>query len=158
MKSKMVVLTVLVSCAICWVGPSRSLEASHRACADYGQVIYPGTTLYPCDSMTSESGRLRLDFQGDGNLVLYDTLTSDWIPMWATNTFDGGAYFRFRQPTSSEGNLEIINGNLILWFNNTGDFDNSNPLFLLAQNDGNLVLYRHVDGHDEPIWDSGTWF
>jgi hypothetical protein len=156
MKLKAFALAILVAAlSDPPVGLLRSIEARPLSCMDYGDVIHPNARLYPCDSMTSRNGRLLLKYQGDGNLVLYDTSTTPHTPMWSSDTADNNpGYAALQQPVSIEGNFFVVDstGYTIAWMNSphyqTGD------LSLVAQNDGNLVLYR--DG--SPVWDTATWF
>jgi hypothetical protein len=156
MKRKMFGLAILVAALTdAPVGLSRSIDARPLTCTDYGEVIYPGTRLYPCDTMTSQNGRLLLKYQGDSELVLYDTSTTPHTAMWSSGTaYDNPGYAILQQPTAVDTNFYIIDGEGLVWFVSEPPSYQTGDLMLLAQNDGNLVLYR--DG--SPVWDTATWF
>jgi hypothetical protein len=115
---------------------------------DGSDMLSPGDTLAPNTSLASQSGRYRLQYQTDGNLVLVDTSTDPWTPLWASGTNDNNPGFVVMQP---DGNLSIYNGSgSVVWSTDTARSDNA---YLLVQNDGNVVLY---DADDNPLWATDT--
>src|SRR5215213_3964568 len=97
-------------------------------------TLNPEDSLRPDGSITSSNGRYTLIYQGDSNLVLYD---SSWRALWASNT-NG-------QPTGvcimqGDGNLVIYDpaGNA-LWASGTDQYPGSR---LVVQDDGNVVIYQ----------------
>ncbi|MBI4266488.1 MAG: hypothetical protein HY657_19135 [Acidobacteria bacterium] len=125
-----------------------SLNNMLRVVANYRETttdrLRSGETLRTDQFLISEeTGRYRLVYQGDGNLVLYDDQTRD--APWASNT--GGT-----RPGSvtmqNDGNLVIYDAaGAPLFASNT---PGNSGAYLVLQNDGNLVIYR-TDGR--PIWD-----
>jgi hypothetical protein len=117
--------------------------------AIYGAVTAPlprdtlqsGAQLTGGQALTSNNGRFRLTYQGDGNLVLYDGNT----PVWASRT--GGTSVG-RAEMQSDGNFVIYDGQ------GTPRFATATPgnagAFLVVQGDGNVVVYRP---NGQPVWD-----
>ena len=98
--------------------------------------------LLPGTSFRSTSGRFRLIYQTDGNLVLYDD--RDRIPLWATNT---GGTTPGQAILQTDGNFVVYDrGGAAVWSSGTPGNPNA---YLLVQDDGNLVIYR-ADG--QPVW------
>jgi hypothetical protein len=154
-KLKTFVLVIVAALFDGPVGLINSIEARSLHCTDYGDVIYPGTRLYPCDSMTSHNGRLLLKYQDDNNLVLYDTSTTPHTPMWSSGPADNNpGYAILQQPTDVDTNFYIIIGGGGAWFVSEPPAYQTGDLALVAQDDGNLVLYRN----GSPVWDTATWF
>jgi hypothetical protein len=89
-----------------------------------------------------------LVFQGDGNLVLYDTTGTSWKPIWASNTSGrGGTQLAFQ----GDGNLVIYTGNgTPIWASNT---NNKGATKLTLRDDGNLVI---TDDPGNAKWATGT--
>lgn len=107
------------------------------------QHLLPGEVILPGAFIRSESGRFRLSYQGDGNLVLYDDGTG--TVLWTTNTAGTGPG---RAILQLDGNFVVYDPDgRPVWA--SGTVDNTNG-FLLLQNDGNLVIFR---SGGEPIWD-----
>ncbi len=111
-----------------------------------GQVGLPGFAgrrLLPGQSITSASGRIRLLYQADGDLVLYDDDTRD--ALWSSGT----------SGTSPGRTILQLDGNLVVydrdgsvrWSSGTGGNRNA---YLVVQDDGNLVI---VSWAGRPIWD-----
>lgn len=120
---------------------------SWRSSDDSGSQhsLLAGDTLGPEQSITSPSGRYRLVYQGDGNLVLYDGSTALWAS--ATNGQAVG-----HCDMQHDGNLVIYapDGSP-LWATDTWHSPGSR---LDLQDDGNLVLYAP----DNAVpWSSNTW-
>ena len=101
--------------------------------------------LFPNDNVVySPSGRFRLQYQGDGNLVLVDTSTSPWTPVWASGTNDNNPGAVAMQ---DDGNFVIYNGdNQPVWASNTNDNEGA---YLVVSDDGQLIVCAS-DG--TPIW------
>jgi len=116
--------------------------------------LMPNEYLYPDDSRTSADGRFRIQYQGDGNLVLLDTTTSPWTPLWASNTSGTTAGFTVM---GTDGNLVVYNadGNPV-WASNTAGYDGA---FVIVQSDGNFVMYYSGDGGASWYipWATGTY-
>lgn len=93
------------------------------------------------DSLVSPDGNFRLIHQGDGNVVLYNSLN---IPLWATNT---GGRATTRLIMQGDGNLVLFNGVQVVR-SNTIPTNTSGPgrtnVRLAMQDDGNLVLYSNA--------------
>jgi hypothetical protein len=111
-----------------------------------GNVELPGfrgRRLLPGESMTSPSGRIRLRYQSDGDLVLVDGETRDVL--WSSGT----------SGTSPGRAILQLDGNLVVsdasgsarWSSGTGGNRNAS---LVVQDDGNLVILSW-DGRT--IWD-----
>jgi len=101
--------------------------------------------LYPDQSLYSPSGRFRLIYQLDGNLVLYD----GGSPIWASNTF-GSPGFAIMQ---LDGNFVVYDaGGTPVW--DSGTVGNGGA-YVALQDDGDLVVYRS-DG--AAAWWSGTGY
>lgn len=97
----------------------------------------------PGASFRSASGRFRLTYQTDGNLVLYDD--RDRIPLWATHT---GGTSPGQAILQTDGNLVVYDGAGAAVYS-SGTPGNPNA-YLVVQDDGNLVIY---DASDQPVWD-----
>jgi hypothetical protein len=111
-----------------------------------GQVELPGLAgrqLLPRHSIKSASGRFRLVYQADGDLVLHDDETR--AILWSAAT----------SATSPGRALLQLDGNLVVndasgserWASGTGGNRNA---YLVVQDDGNLVIFSW-DGR--PVWD-----
>lgn len=88
--------------------------------------------------------KYRLEFQTDGNLVLYN---SSGKVIWATGTEGRAATLQVQ----GDGNVVLYDtNNRPIW---TTDTERNSGAFLSVQTDGNLVVYR---GDGRPIWASGT--
>jgi hypothetical protein len=109
--------------------------------------LTPGPSFSKDTTLLSNEVR-RLNFQGDGNLVLYDTTGTSWTPVWASNTSGrGGSTVSFQ----GDGNLVIYNsGGKPIWASNT---NGQNISRLTLQADSNLVMYDNA-GHAK--WQSAT--
>ena len=108
-----------------------------------GERLRSGARLLPGQELTSTSGRYRLHYQTDGNVVLYDD--TDRTALWnsATTSSRPGQAMMER-----DGNFVVYDGQgRVLW--TTGTTGNPNA-YLLVQDDGNLVVYRP---DLQPMWD-----
>lgn len=105
--------------------------------------LQPGARLLAGQSLWSGTGRYRLLYQDDGNLVLYDEVarTAPWGSGTA-GTSPGQVVMQL------DGNLVIYDAQGAVRFA-TGTSNNPNA-YLLVQNDGNVVLYS---ASGQPIWD-----
>ncbi|MDP8999952.1 MAG: hypothetical protein M3O46_07565, partial [Myxococcota bacterium] len=79
-----------------------------------GQALANGT---PFNTVSSQDGRLTLQLQGDGNLVLVDYGVKPAAPLWASNTFNTTASVALMQ---GDGNFVLydVDGNA-LWSSGT---------------------------------------
>jgi hypothetical protein len=106
--------------------------------------------LLPNEYRDSVDGRFRLQYQGDGNLVL--SRKSDGFVLWSTQTqtspsIAGGAWMQ-----GGDGNFVVynyVNGNYVWsgWASNTSSSANAGA-YLVVQSDSNVVIYRGTT----PIW------
>jgi hypothetical protein len=104
----------------------------------------PGV-LFPGQQLSTADRKHVLDFQSDGNLVLYSSGTATW----STGTNGKSAAELYMQP---DGNLVIYNtAGQPLWNSNTYGQGNST---LIMQTDGNLVTYNSAG---RATWNSGTY-
>ena len=105
--------------------------------------LQSGSRLLPGESLTSTSGRYRLLYQLDGNLVLDDDVEE--VQLWTTGTAGTSAGQAVMQ---SDGNFVLYDSQMTPgWFTGTGGNANAS---LVVQNDGNLVVYS-ADG--QALWD-----
>ena len=104
--------------------------------------VLPGTPLMPGASLRSISGRYRLSYQSDGNLVLYDDQTA--TALWHTGTGGTSAGQALMQ---TDGNLVVYDATgMQRWISGTS----GNPgARLVVQDDGNLVIYSATG---TPLW------
>lgn len=109
-------------------------------------ATYRGTSWNPTGNvLRSENGIYTLNFQKDGNLVLYKNVNH---PIWASQTHGKSSKkLRFQD----DGNFVIYDDrDSPIWSSNT---HNKNGSYLTLQNDGNLVIYTYTN---QPIWASNT--
>jgi len=103
------------------------------AFAQGGGILPPGTTMFPGQQAFSTDGRYHLDFQQDGNLVLYN---NGGATLWATQT-NGAPVQELKMQT--DGNLVLYGpGGQTLWASNTAGHPGAE---LRVQTDGNVVIY-----------------
>jgi pimeloyl-ACP methyl ester carboxylesterase len=106
-----------------------------------GDTLGAETGLYRGDYLTSSDGRYRLEYQWDGNLVLYDEHGN---ALWWSGTWGapGAAWMR------ADGGFIIYNGsNEPMWDSGTrGELGN---WYLRLENNGTFVIYM-PDG--TPVW------
>jgi PA14 domain/Bacterial pre-peptidase C-terminal domain len=107
--------------------------------------IGDGDTNYIRGSSIKSYNNTRLDFQDDGNLVVYN---SQGRALWATGTY-GTNVDRFA--VQADGNMVLYAGNKGVWASDTA----GNPGSRLAvQEDGNVVVYR---ANGQAAFNTGTW-
>lgn len=103
--------------------------------------LLAGARLISGQFIQSPNSRYRLIFQGDSNMVLYDTTTNTAVWWTGSSGTPGQAILQ------TDGNFVIYNSaNTPLWF--TGTAGNVNT-FLAVQSDGNVVLYSAAG---TPLW------
>lgn len=108
------------------------------------QVLIANQVLEIGQSILSSDGKYRLDFQSDGNLVLYSPTRA----IWASWTVGKNGTKLIMQ---SDGNLVLYRADFIpIWYSNTGGKGLSK---LILQPDGNLVVYVEPW---QPSWYSHT--
>lgn len=118
--------------------------ASGLAAAQPNGILQPNSTMVPGQVTFSPDGRYHLNFQNDGNLVLYHGER----PLWSAQT--NGTY-----PTQlllqPDGNLVLYGHGEAIWATNTA----GNPgAQLRIQNDGNMVMYNV---NQRVIWATRTY-
>jgi hypothetical protein len=110
-----------------------------NAVQDYlcmNQYLAPGENLY------SSNGNVRLAYQTDGNLVIYQGSSVLWSP----NTYGSGASQAVMQ---TDGNFVVYAPGGAKWASGTS----LSQGFIKIQNDGNLVLYGSTG---QVYWASGS--
>lgn len=108
--------------------------------------LYSGGVIFRGQAVESFDRKHALHFQGDGNLVLYDTSTHQ--PLWNTGTFNTSAMSVAMQ---LDGNLVVYDAaGKALWDSKTSGRGLSK---LAMQNDGNLVMYNTTQIYS---WASNT--
>ena len=114
-----------------------------------GDDMQSGEVLNPGQSITSSNGRYNFVYQTDGNLVLYRT--SDWAPLWASNTAGQSAGVCIMQ---TDGNLVVYNAGVQpVWSSDTWQDPLNSGSRMVMQDDGNAVVYRPDNA---PTWASDT--
>lgn len=104
-------------------------------------VVGTGEDLRPGQRIESPSGRFRLFFQNDSNLVLYDMALGEAVWWTGTSGTSGRAVLQ------TDGNFVIYDAaNTALWFSGTAGHADA---FLAVQDDGNVVLYSSAR---VPLW------
>lgn len=97
--------------------------------------LEPGQSLSSGQQLTSPNSRTTLVMQGDGNLVLYESVPPGRVAVWASAT-DGRA--GSRAVMQGDGNLVVVDaGNAPRW--DSGTWGNPGSVLVL-QDDGNLVV------------------
>lgn len=100
--------------------------------------LYPNSTLYANQRITSEQGKYSLVMQGDGHLVMY---RADGSVRWSAGA---SGWYSIMQ---GDGNFVLYNSAYQPMFS-TGTYGNPNAL-LHIQDDGNLVVYS---SDWRPLW------
>ena len=108
-------------------------------------TLSPDQSLFAGSSVSSSDGRFTFIYQGDGNLVLYQSGVG---PIWASGTAGTSAG---RATMQGDGNFVIYDGGgAPIWHTGTP----GNPgAYLRVQNDGNVVVYSAGGG---ALWYTGT--
>src|SRR5206468_12655876 len=102
------------------------------------------------DFILSQDGRYRLQYQGDGNLVLSDTFTNPWTVLWASGTNDNNPGF---VKLDNNGYLTIVNGSgNALWTKPPS----GGGTCAVVQGDNNFVIYSSSDP-STPCSGSAPW-
>lgn len=110
--------------------------------------LHVDEALVPGQKLVSADGHCRLEFQGDGNLVLYADDKGQTFVRWASNTSGQPGATCIMQ---GDGNLVIYSDQgQALWASGTWQHPGAE---LVLQDDENLVLYR--DG--AAVWATNTW-
>ncbi|KAG2383129.1 hypothetical protein C9374_004466 [Naegleria lovaniensis] len=100
------------------------------------------------NDLVSTNGRYKTSMQADGNLVIYDTQTSQ--AKWASGTV--GSSQPYSLVLESNGALKIYGNGAVI--STLASSCSATPATLVQQNDGNLVLYG--PGH-EVCWTPNTY-
>lgn len=118
------------------------LPTRDRLSAD--EYLRPGESLY------STNNKYSLEYQTDGNLVIYKSTGAGKQALWASNTNNKPAW---RCVMQEDGNLVVYGSqNNALWASGVYGSQYAGSK-LIMQDDGNLVIY---DKNDKSIWASGT--
>jgi hypothetical protein len=114
---------------VCGIGEIDSCDAD---CAgQFDEIGHFSHTTWGDGTLLSTS-EARLDWQSDGNLVLYDTTTSPASIRWQADLVGATGYKLVFQ--SSNGDLVIRNSsNTVIWESGTSDLDSSSRLVLLGK-------------------------
>ena len=107
-------------------------------------VLGPGESLRPGESLFSTNRAYELRLQADGNLVLYRI--RDWKALWSSKTQGRFVSALFMQ---LDGNLVLYGAAEPIWSSNTYGPGIS---YLVLQDDGNVVVYRQGPA----AWNTGT--
>ncbi len=120
------------------------LCAAHTV--DAADTLVVGQSMTPGQSLESNNGGYRFNFQTDGNLVV--RRKSDQTALWASGSNgDGGT----RLTLQNSGNLALFTSSgTVVWSTGTS---NAAVSRLTMQGDGNLVLY---DTSGRPFWATNT--
>jgi hypothetical protein len=112
-------------------------------------ILNGGHTFSKDQPVFSCDGKVKLVFQNDGNLVLYEVEGNK--PLWDSRTYNQGATAAVFQ---NDGNLVVYKDQTALWDAKTG----GNPgLVLILQTDFNLVIYRMSAGSIvQALWSTNT--
>jgi hypothetical protein len=102
--------------------------------------------VLPGGNLTSNNGCFSLQFQTDGNTVLYHNIQRK--PLWASNTPGQKVKYNVMQ---ADGNFVIYNtNNRPIWASGT---DRRGGTQLVVQDDGNAVIYTP---QGRPVWATNT--
>ena len=108
-------------------------------------ILSPDRSLFAGDSVRSSDGRFTFTYQGDGNLVLYQSGVG---AIWSSGTAGTSVGRAIMQ---ADGNLVIYDGSgAPVW--HTSTYGNSGA-YLKVQSDGNVVIYAAGGG---ALWYTGT--
>jgi hypothetical protein len=108
--------------------------------------LQPNQQINVNGELVSNNGWFRLVMQGDGNLVIYRTMTGQ--ALWASNTVGQPNNYAVMQ---GDGNFVVYTAQgAAQWASGT----NGRPgAWVVMQDDGNLVVY---DASNHPLWASNT--
>lgn len=106
----------------------------------------------------SQNGLYRLDLQGDGNLVVYN---SSGVGLWSSRTNSSASGWTYRLYYALDGNLILkkvssTGAEADIWASytearrGTAGLDNARRAYLSVQNDGNVALY--YNGFDNGVY------
>lgn len=130
----------LVGLLLATVAGARSEEAAASS-----DTLGSGQWLFPGQYVISGNGLFEFIMQDDGNLVLYYMYGAS-TPLWDTGT---GGQSVLGVAMQTDGNLVLYNSaGGAIWSSHT----NVPGSFLIAQNDGNLVIYAGAS----PVWATYT--
>ena len=110
--------------------------------------LQSGENLYVNQAKTSADGRFRLQYQGDGNLVLLNTSTNPWVALWASNTAGICADHTVMQ---GDGNLVVYDCNGTPWW--ASNTNGNNGAWSVVASDGDFGVYS-ADGWQ--LWHTNT--
>lgn len=103
--------------------------------------VVPGNYYEGSEIVRSNNGQYSLVYQGDGNLVLYNSSNKG---LWASNTTKpsagSGSYIAFSEFT---GNILIVTATNAIYIDYGTTFSRQKCHFVL-QDDGNFVVYNSV--------------
>lgn len=109
-------------------------------------TLRDGQRLYPNQDIWSSDRRYRLVYQGEGNLVVYDTHKQPAFACWHSET-NGLSVGFFQMQT--DGNAVVYDAETQpVWDSKTSGIPGC---YLEMQTDGNLVVYASPR---TPVWDS----
>lgn len=133
------------TCGGAWRNSIYATGISPPPSAPGGTVITGGHRLSAGQSWASPDGRFHLDYQADGNLVLYQNGVGHIWTTWTNGTSPG------RAEMQTDGNFVVYNsGGGVPWHANTY---NNPGAYLKLQNDGNMVIYNSGGG---VLWQTHT--
>lgn len=105
------------------------------------------------DKLLSNNGQYALNFQQDGNLVL--VRESNGAVLWSINRADG-TYLMFHK----DGNLLMHTNNGYNWTSDIyvagKDYQNKGRIYIVLQDDGNLVMEWNGGNYTDVIGATGT--
>ncbi|GAB1641315.1 hypothetical protein [Krasilnikovia sp. MM14-A1259] len=113
--------------------------------------LYWNQAVFENSALRSPDGRFFLWMQGDGNLVLYRTVTATTPAqvLWSVTNKHGSLLIN-----QADGSLALKNRQGVSAWNSGSYQGPDRTATLILQNDGNLVLYR--DSDRKAIWASNT--
>jgi hypothetical protein len=76
------------------VGTDKSMWHTYGALENRRDMLPSGSMIFPGDALVTDSGRLKLAMQADGNLVLYGP---PGVPVWSSGTAGRGIYARMNE-------------------------------------------------------------
>lgn len=122
-----------------------SVSAAHAFVDETPSSLAVGESLAPGQFLESDNGQYRLNFQGDGNVVLREVASGD--SLWSTGTHNQGGTNLVLQ---SDGNLVLYTpAGTALWDSAT---NGTAANVLTVDNGGTVTLYAGSD----PLWSRPT--